>query len=128
MLSIFKTHPKLVFLIDGLGAVLTAFLLRFLLYNYESTFGMPKTVLFYLILLPVLYAIYSFTCYFLPLDYFKSKLKIIAGLNLVYCVLSLCLMGIYFTELTALGVTYFVVEIIIILVVVWVEINVANNY
>ncbi|MEL6140721.1 MAG: hypothetical protein AAFU67_03805, partial [Bacteroidota bacterium] len=45
ILAYTTTHPKQLFLIDGLGATLTAICLGVVLTRLESLFGMPRTIL-----------------------------------------------------------------------------------
>jgi thiol:disulfide interchange protein len=73
-----SAHPKRLFLIDGLGAFLTAFMLGVVLANFESSFGMPLKTLYFLSFLAGLFCLYSFFCYFLyPLSggLFSKRLR-----------------------------------------------------
>ena len=85
----FIKTPRTLFLMDALGAAVTAFSLFIVLRNYYTCFGMPEYILTYL--------------------------SIIA--------LSFCM---YFQELTTLGLSYFIIEILIILALVYVEWSVAT--
>lgn len=109
-----RSKPKQLFLIDALGAVLTASLLSGVLANFERTFGMPQKVLYGLSLIAVFFAIYSFSCYFRDLKNWQPYLKAIAIANLSYCCLTAGLMVYFYQKLTLLGVLYFIGEIIII--------------
>ena len=60
----FTSTPKQLFILDGLGALLSAFLLGVVLVKLESVFGIPKNTLYFLAFLPCLFAIYDFYCYF----------------------------------------------------------------
>jgi hypothetical protein len=60
MLNKITSNPKLLFLIDGVGALLSAFLLGVVLASAETTFGMPSKTLYFLATLACLFALYSF--------------------------------------------------------------------
>jgi len=120
--------PKKLFLIDSLGALVTALLLSQVLARFEQVFGMPKDMLYFLAALAGLLAIYSFTCHLRLRENWRPFLKAIAIANVLYCLLTLNLM-IYFREdLTALGFAYFIGEIIIVLVLARIEIAVSTKY
>jgi hypothetical protein len=106
---------KQLFLIDGVGALVSAILLGVVLVQFEPYFGMPKRVLYLLAAIPCVFALYDFICYFgAPNDYSKW-LRVIAIGNVLYCVLSLYFTIIYFEQLTTLGHLYFLSEIAIVL-------------
>jgi hypothetical protein len=52
-----NTNPKKLFLIDGLGALLSAILLGVVLVQLEYLFGIPKSTLYFLASLPCLFTI-----------------------------------------------------------------------
>ena len=54
--------PKVLFLVDGLGALLSAFLLGFVLVRLERVFGIPPDALYLLATVPCLFALYDFYC------------------------------------------------------------------
>jgi len=60
----FAENPKSLFLFDGLGALVSAFLLGVVLVKFESTFGMPKEKLYFLAGAACLFVIYDLVCYF----------------------------------------------------------------
>ncbi len=119
--------PKTIFLIDGLGAILSAFLLGVVLIHYQELIGMPEKVLYFLAFIPCLFIIYSFSCFFFLRDNWRSYLKYIALANFLYCILSIAMMMVHRDSLTTLGYTYFVIEIIVVLIVVGVEYQVYKN-
>lgn len=116
-----SANPRRIFLIDGLGAVLTAFLLCVVLASFESFFGMPAQVLYVLGGVAVVFAVYSFSCYCWLKRSHRSFLAAIIIANLLYAVLSLGLVIYYFPQLSSWGLLYFTGEIIVILVLVSIE-------
>ncbi len=131
MPTLFNTlllNPKRVFLADGLGALLSAFLLGIVLVRFESSFGMPKNTLYILAILAGFFAAYSFACYFFVDKIWKPYLKAIAFANLLYCCLTLGLTLYFYTALTTLGVVYFFAEIGVIITLVIIEFKTAFNH
>ena len=120
-------NPKKLFLIDGAGALLTAFSLGVVLASLEDTFGMPRTVLRPLSFLGFLYAAYSLGCYFFVTDNWRFYLKIIAIANLLYCCLTAALVVFSYQTLTVWGLAYFLLEIAVIVVLVRVEFRVLSQ-
>lgn len=113
--------PKKLFLIDGLGAFITAFLLGIVLRTFNSYFGMPSEILTRLSLVAIIFCMYSLLCFFLLKNNWKPFLKAIGIANVVYCVLTLTLVIHYYAVLTMLGLIYFTGEIITIAVLVFIE-------
>ncbi len=85
------SHPRNVFLIDGLGAFLTAFFLIVIPLVFSNVFGMPETVPGYLSLVASIYAAYSFCCYFFIRTNWRPYLKAIVIANIIYCCLTIAL-------------------------------------
>lgn len=118
-------NPKTLFLIDGLGALLSAFLLGVILVQFEAYFGMPQQVLYFLAAIPCLFALYDFYCYFRVHKNRGPFLKIIALANLLYCCLSIGLVILHFPQLTPLGLIYFFLEFIIVIALAGMELKTA---
>ncbi|MCC5915183.1 MAG: hypothetical protein JJU46_12455 [Balneolaceae bacterium] len=116
-----EKEPKNLFLIDGIGAFLTAFLLLAILRPFHELFGMPPLAVMYLSAIAAIFCLYSITCFLFLKGEWKLYLKIISTANLLYCCLTLGLLIYYFQLLTALGITYFLVEILAISLLVRVE-------
>lgn len=121
VLNKLTSNPQAIFLIDALGACLTAFLLAVVLARFEPYFGMPPKVLYGLSLAACLLAIYSFSCYFFKPKNWKIYLKIIAVVNLVYCCMTMGLVVFYWQQMTVLGLGYFGGEVLVIGGLVWME-------
>jgi len=122
-----EENPKSLFLIDGIGAFITALFLGFVLPNFESFFGIPPLILYILASVPILYVIYDLYCYQ------KEKLQIskfltgISVLNLMYCCLSLGLALYHRQAITIFGWIYIINEIIIIVSLSIYEFRIANS-
>lgn len=119
------SNPKLIFLIDGFGALLSVFLLGVVLVQLESWIGMPSRTLYILAGIAGFFAVYSFTCFFRIKKRWRSFLKVIVGFNLSYCMLTFLLLFFHQAQLTNLGIVYFVMEILVIAGLAFFEFKVA---
>ena len=127
MINHLVRKPKTLFLTDGLGAMLTAFLLFAVLRNFNEYFGMSETILTYLSAIALFFCIYSMTCFFFLKGNWTPFIRAIAYANLLYCILTIGLLIICNSTLTVLGITYFLTEIAIVCVLVYIELKVAKT-
>lgn len=107
-------RPRQLFLIDGLGAALSAILLGIVLPSFASVFGVPPNILYGLGLVAALFAIYSLSCHLWFPDKWRPFLKGIAIANFLYCLITMGLIGYLYPQITWLGIGYFVGEVMII--------------
>ncbi len=115
------------FLIDGLGALVSALLLGIVLVQFNDLFGMPVKVLYPLADIALAFCVYSLACYLLVKKKAKPYLQLIAVLNLLYCLLTIILVFYHHNTLSVLGYLYFVGEIIIITLLAYIEFSVAGK-
>jgi hypothetical protein len=123
MLQKLIQNPKLVFLLDALGALLTSTLIGGLLVAYQSYIGLSFTWLYILASIAALLTIYSSACAALIKRKWKPFLLIIISANSLYTCLTATLIIVNYKEFTALGLTYFIGEIFVLLGVIWIEIK-----
>lgn len=119
--------PKKLFLIDCLGALISAFLLGVVLVLFEEFIGMPKEVLYYLALIACIFAVYSFFCYFHFPNNWQPFMKAIAIANLLYCLTTIGLVIYFYSQLTTLGAMYFLGELAIIIALISLELKTASE-
>ncbi|MEM6271561.1 MAG: hypothetical protein AAF998_19145 [Bacteroidota bacterium] len=105
---------KKLFLIDGMGAIITALMLSHVLARLESFFGMPRQILFILAGIAAGFAVYSILCHFLVRENWRPFLRGIATANIAYCIVTFGLVVYLFDTLTYLGIAYFIGEIILV--------------
>jgi hypothetical protein len=120
-------HPKILFLIDSLGALLTTFSLFVVLSTFQQFIGMPVSVLTQLSMIAACFCIYSALCFLFLKRNWAPFIQIIGIANLLYCVLTMGVVLIHFQRLTALGIAYFLGEIVIVSVLIYIELNVAGE-
>jgi len=93
--------PKDVFRLDGLGAMASLTFHLIIAYNV-STFGMPRQVVLYLSIFPALLMPFSlYHAYRLPQDW-RPSLKLVIIAKLIFCFISIGVIGYYFDSLTML--------------------------
>ena len=120
-------NPRTLFIIDGFGALLSAFLLGVVLTRFESAFGMPRKVLYFLAFLPCIFAIYDFSCYLRIRGNWGRFLRAIAIANLIYCGISIGFVWHHYQKLTNLGLIYFLTELAIVLLLAGIELRTAAS-
>lgn len=107
------SNPKRVFLLDGMGAVLTCVLLSFVLSPFNHFIGLPNQIFLLLSLIALIFAGYSLTCFAFFRNRTSKLLLPIIVANSLYCVLTFALLLYYHETITFLGISYFIGEIII---------------
>lgn len=127
LIELVEKDPKKLFLIDGLGAMLSAVLLGVVLVKLERVFGIPPATLYLLAAFPILFAIYDLFSYRQENDKTGPLLRGIAIMNLLYCCLSIGLALYHIETVTAWGWAYIITEISIIITLAVIELRIANR-
>lgn len=122
-----KISPKKLFLLDGLGALFSAVMLGVVLTQFEGVFGMPQHVLYLLSFIACILCTYSLFCYGINVENHRFYLTIIGIANLLYCGLSLGFILYFYPKLTVLGLVYFILEKIIVIVLAFIELKTARR-
>lgn len=120
------SSSRILFLLDGLGALLSAFFLGIVLVRFEVYFGIPKNILYLLAGLACILMIYSLGTYLFAKDNWHTHYKTIAFANLAYCFLTAGLIIYFHKEITPLGLLYFLAEMAILLFLVKMELKSAK--
>lgn len=115
-------NPKAMFLVDSVGACLSAILL-FAMANYYAVFGMPQIILYLLASIAFTFAIYSFCCYYFVLNRWRPYLMVITVANFSYSLLTMCLIICYYQSLTWMGIAYFVAELVALYAIILLEVR-----
>lgn len=122
-----RVNKRNIFVVDGIGALMTALSLGVALPFFKDVIGLPVSTFYLLSAIAIGFCIYSFSCY-LWADTRKALfLKIIMSANLGYCLVTAIVMWQNWNSLKPLGVLYFVGEIFVVLTVVFVEFRVLQN-
>lgn len=119
-------HPKKLFLLDSIGALLSALLLGIVLVRFESTFGMPRQALYPLAFIACIFSIYSFICFLSITENGRPYIRVIAIANLIYCCITMVLVCYFYQQLNILGLIYFLLELVVILLLVIIELKTAS--
>lgn len=124
-MEIKSLNPKVFFLIDAIGAVISAVMLGYVLVSYQEYIGMPVKTLSFLASIAKIFALYGFICSLFTPKNWQQNLRWIAIANTLYCILTLILTIYHFSSLTLLGLSYFLLEMMIILILVRFEFRVS---
>jgi hypothetical protein len=127
-MSQIRIHPKIVLLIDSVGALVTVIFLAVVIRTFNQCFGMPGNTLLLLAGIAFLFCIYSFSCFLFIRERWTPFLKGISIANLLYCCLTFTLVIYFWSSLTLLGILYFFAEMAIILALVYIELLVMRNW
>jgi len=123
----FTNNPRKLLLFDAAGALLSAFLLGFVLVKFESFFGIPKNTLFLLATIPIFFALFDLSSFVTNILPIKTYLKSIALFNIGYCFLSYGF-AIYNADvITLLGWVYIFSEVLIVLVLARLEFKLSQT-
>jgi hypothetical protein len=116
-----------IFLVDGLGAMTSAILLWIMTGSLHAYVGMPVPVLNALAIAAVFFCLYSLTCFFLAGRRWKPFLRVIAMINLLYCLTTAACLVRYWPLLKTPGKMYFILDILVILSLVYLELNLVRQ-
>lgn len=122
------SNTRKVFLLDAVGACLTALTSAGILIPFQKAFGMPRFVLEIASVVAGLFALYSFLCYLLVKRNRHSFLKAIAVMNSLYCFFIAIFTIHYLEKLTILGKCYFVLELAVLIGLITLEIKTAYKF
>ncbi len=122
-----SNKPKNIFLLDSIGALLTTVILLVLLKTNNDFFGMPNNILACLTGMAACLCIYSTTCYFFVAKNHSPFIVAIGIANLMYCLLTIGWVISHYRQLTFIGITYFSLECIIIMLLACLELQVVNK-
>lgn len=115
--------PRRLFLVDGLGALLSAFVLSVILVRFEDTFGMPRVSLLWLAAIAAMLSLFSISCSLRDPEHWRLPMRLIGSANLLYCCLTVGLV-IYFRQaLSSLGFSYFAGELVVVVALAIVELK-----
>ena len=121
------TNPKRIFLVDALGALLTAISLFVIVVQLEYSFGIPSKVIYIMSGTAFSLFIYSISCHLLIKLNWKPFLGVIIACNSIYSLVSIGLLIKHSEKLTELGWIYFMLELTVILIIVIVEYSAYTN-
>lgn len=119
--------PKQLFLVDAIGALLSAFLLGVVLVEMEQYFGIPPSTLYFLASIPCVFAVFDIYCIISISKNSGTFLKFIAIANLMYCALSISLAFTHIEVITYLGWIYIVGEVLLVSFLAYVELVISRK-
>jgi len=128
LIASLNVFPHRIFLLDGLGAVLSAACLGLVLAHFPDTFGASPDMLYLLAGMAGVFAVYSLACYFLAPIRWRPYLVGIAIANTLYGFFTIWLVFGGDANLTLWGRTYFVLELIVLAGLIFLELSRATQF
>ncbi|WP_155960738.1 hypothetical protein [Flavobacterium daejeonense] len=116
----------MLFVVDAMGALLSSLILFLIAKKFSLNFGVSEVVWVKLSLIALLMAFYSTICSIGVKHRWMSFLISISVINIVYCALTIGVLIYHSSELTTFGITYLSIEILVILLLVFFELNTAS--
>ena len=120
------SNSKILFLVDSVGALITAFILVIITTIFKVRIGLPCKTLYLLSIIAGAFAIFSIYCFCFVKFNWRPFLTIIAAANTLYCLSTAVLLVVYFDRMPRIAISYFVAEIIIMSSLVLVELKSAS--
>ena len=111
---------------DGIGAFLSVVCTAIVLPLFSDLLGLSKSLLLILAMIPASYMVYSLVCYFLVNQIRAWMLGAIIVANIIYCLITGTLILLY-KPITNIGIGFLMMEILVILLVVYLEIKVLKK-
>ncbi len=122
--KIHTSNPRIIFVTDAAGALLSTILLVVLALGFPQYIGLPQTLLLNLATLTTAYTLYSAGCYVFSGSQWPGFLVGIIIANCLYCAVTLLSVYLHGNTITPFGLFYFMGEVAIILLLVLFEIQV----
>lgn len=120
-------NPRNIFILDGAGAILSAFFLGIVLVKYQHLVGIPVSTLKLLAIIPLGFLLVDIVGWIGFDKIGKHVLKLIMLLNVLYCVFSISAAYSHQSVVTVLGWTYIIVEVLVVGLVVFLESRVLTS-
>ena len=127
MLNQVTNKPKQIFLLDSMGALLTASILFSIAIAFPTFLGMPAHILFMLAAIAFTFAVYSFRCFYFISTNWRRYLMAIMIANATYVVATGGLVYHFYNSITLWGLFYFIAEIVVILLLLVLEYKVLTK-
>lgn len=121
-----RLNKRTVFLLDGIGAALSALSTGIVLPNFSNQLGIPPKTLYLLTTFPLLYFFFSLSCYFLVQEIRKWMLGAILLGNGLYCIISVGII-VFSPNMNTYGTLVLTLEILVVIVVMWIEFTIYRS-
>lgn len=127
-LNFLHAQPRNIFLIDGLGAALSALFLLGILAQVPEYIGLSKHILLTLGGVACLLCTYSFACFLFLAKKWRVLLGVTIVANTLYAALTLSLLLYFGQMISFLGMYYFISELIVLGIIIKLEYGVLMKW
>ena len=128
MIDFFLKDPRKIFLLDAIGALITSIMVGSVLVKFYQYFLVPVEILYVLAAIALMFSIYSFYCFWVFPKRWNRYLFFIAFANCAYCLVTIGMLLLYADTITHLTYFYFILEIIIVVMLVFLEWKIASAF
>jgi hypothetical protein len=118
------SHPKHLFLLDGMGGFASAVAPLIIVWKFETLIGLPRELLIAMALTGFLYGSYSLLCALKIKTKWALFLKILVGANATYLFCLMAYTVLHFSSLSPLGLAYLLIDHLVLISVIFIELNV----
>ena len=123
----FTDRPSRLFLLDSIGAILSAALLLLLHFVFQVTNGLPPLIVYALVAAALFLSAYSLTCSWLLRRCHARYLRVIALLNGTYLLTVCILLVLYCSRLHPILIICFILESVVLGFLIYLELKVTNQ-
>jgi hypothetical protein len=127
-LNFLHAQPRNIFLIDGIGAALSALFLLGILAQFPEYVGLSKNIFLALGAIACLLCTYSFACFFFSTKKRPALLGVTIAANTLYAALTLSLLLYFGQMISFLGMYYFISELIVLGILIKLEYGVLMKW
>lgn len=110
LITSLRANPRRVFVLDGVGALVSALVLGLALPPFDDALGTTRSALLALAALPLAFTLYDLVCWAARVRWWRAAVYGIATANFLYPVISAVTLWNDEVALTGLGVAYFTAE------------------
>lgn len=125
--NLLRQNPRTLFFMDATGASFSAALLIGCNYLWGLFIGLPEYVIILLMSLAMLFASYSWSCFFWLKNHWRRYIMAIVSANIVYCGLTMGVIFVFYTVISKWAILYFLIEILVIIFLLSIEIKTAQR-
>lgn len=123
-IAYFKKYPEKLILMDAVGALISAIFLGVIMVQLNRYFLVPNDVLFLLTIFPVFFFVVDLIFLFAFKNLIRKGLRLVAFLNLMYCLVSFAQV-LKLDTLALMAYVYFSIEIVLLICLSYIQFKTA---
>lgn len=124
LVQYFISNPRRLFMVDAFGAAVTAVAIGLIMQALPQWFMVQLSISYALAGIAMVFSLYSALCGLALSSGFKPYILAIAMANTLYCIATAGILLIFFEQFSVLASIYFLLEICVIIILVFIELTV----